>query len=90
MSIREKIFAVLEDYNNRHTIWREEEVNGELEYCEIDDDIINIFNEENIKDVHIEHTGMLDNTSITIYSVSVAWIENGKLCSILNYQIDDM
>lgn len=88
MSIEEKIYAVLEDYSDKHTIWREEEVNGEWECYEIDDDLMNIFKEENIENAHVKHTEMFDNTGITIYSVSIAWIENGELCSILNYQID--
>lgn len=90
MSIEEKIYSILEDYEDRHTIWREEEVNGEWECYEIDDDIAKILVEEDIEYAHVEHTEMFDNPAITVYSVSVAWIENGELKSILNYQINYM
>lgn len=88
MSVEEKLYVVLNDYEERHTIWREEEVNNEWEYYEIDDDLMKIFNEENIENAHIEHTEMFENPGIITYSVSIAWIEKGELCSILNYQID--
>lgn len=87
MSIEEKIYSILEDYDSKQTIWREEEVNGEWEYYEIDDDIISVFDETDIE-AHVEHTEMFDNAGITIYSVSVVWVENGELQSILNYQIN--
>ena len=89
MNIEEKIYSILEDYEDRHTIWREEEVNGEWECYEIDDDIISVFDGTDIE-AHVQHTEMFDNPAITVYSVSVAWIENGELKSILNYQINYM
>lgn len=88
MSVKEKIFEILEQYEG-HSPYREIEVNGEWEEISLEEEIEEVLGAaESITDFYVEATNMFDNPGIDIYSISVAWIENGKLETILNYEID--
>lgn len=88
MSVKEKIFKVFEQYEE-HGIYREIEINGEWEEVCLEEEIEEIFSkEESVTEFRVEATNMFDNPGIDIYSVSIVWIENGKLETILNYEID--
>lgn len=88
MNVKEKIYKILEQYEG-HSPYREIEVNGEWEEISLEGEIEEVLGAaESITDFYVEATNMFDNPGIDIYSVSIAWIENGKLETILNYEID--
>ena len=88
MSVEEKIFKIMEQYEERG-IYREIEINGDWKEISLEEEIEEILSkEESVTDFQVEAANMFDNTSVDIYSVSIAWIENGKLETILNYEID--
>lgn len=88
MSVKEKIFKLIEQYEE-HGIYREIEINGEWEEVGLEEEIEGILSEEeSVTEFQVEATNMFDNPGIDIYSVSIVWIENGKLETILNYEID--
>lgn len=88
MSVEEKIFKIMEQYEERG-IYREIEINGDWEEISLEEEIEEILSkEESVTDFQVEAANMFDNTSVDIYSVSIVWIENGKLETILNYEID--
>lgn len=90
MSVKEKIFKIFEQYED-HGVYREIEINGEWEEVSLEEEIEEILSkEESVTDFQVEAESMFDNPGITIYSVSVVWIENGKLEAILNYEIDSI
>lgn len=88
MSVKEKIFKIMEQYEE-HGIYREIEINGEWEEISLEEKIEEILSkEESVTDFQVKAANMFNNLGIDVYSVSIAWIENGKLETILNYGID--
>ena len=88
MSVKEKIFKIMEQYEE-HGIYREIEINGEWEEISLEEKIEEILSkEESVTDFQVKAANMLKNPGINVYSVSIVWIENGKLETILNYGID--
>ena len=88
MSVKEKIFKIMEQYEE-HGIYREIEINGEWEEISLEEKIEEILNkEESVTDFQVKAANMFNNLGIDVYSVSIVWIENGKLETILNYGID--
>ena len=88
MSVKEKIFKIMEQYEE-HGIYREIEINGEWEEISLEEKIEEILSkEESVTDFQVKAANMLKNSIIDVYSVSIVWIENGKLETILNYEID--
>lgn len=88
MSVKEKIFKILEQYEERG-IYCEIKINGEWEEVSLEEEIEEILSkEESVTGFRVEAANMFDNPGIDIYSVSIAWIENGKLETIFNYEID--
>ena len=88
MSVKEKIFKIMEQYEE-HGIYREIEINGEWEEISLEEKIEEILSrEESVTDFQVKAANMFKNSIIDVYSVSIVWIENGKLETILNYGID--
>lgn len=88
MSVKEKIFKIMEQYKELG-VYREIEINGEWEEISIEEEIEEILSKEkSVTEFRVEAANMFDNPGIDIYSVSIVWIENGKLETILNYEID--
>ena len=88
MSVKEKIFEIFKQYEELG-IYREIEINGEWEEISLEEEIEEILSKEkSVTEFRVEAENMFTNTSIDIYSVSIVWIENGKLETILNYEID--
>ena len=88
MSVKEKIFKIMEQYEE-HGIYREIEINGEWEEISLEEKIEEILSkEEPVTDFQVKAANMFKNSVIDVYSVSIVWIENGKLETILNYGID--
>lgn len=88
MSVKEKIFKIMEQYEE-HGIYREIEMNGEWEEISLEEKIEEILSkEESVTDFQVKAANMFKNSIIGVYSVSIVWIENGKLETILNYGID--
>ena len=88
MSVKEKIFKIMEQYKELG-VYREIEINGEWEEISLEEEIEEILSKEkSVTEFRVEAANMFDNPGIDIYSVSIVWIENGKLESILNYEID--
>ena len=88
MSVKEKIFKIMEQYEE-HGIYREVEVNGEWEEVGLEEEIEEILSkEESVTEFQVAATDMFENPGIDVYSVSIVWIENGKMETILNYEID--
>ena len=88
MSVKEKIFKIMEQYEE-HGIYREIEINGEWEEISLEEKIEEILSkEESVTDFQVKAANMLKNSIIDVYSVSIVWIENGNLETILNYGID--
>lgn len=88
MSVKEKIFKIMEQYEERG-IYREIEINGEWEEVSLEEEIEEILSKEkSVTEFRVEADNMFTNPGIDIYSVSVVWVENGKLETILNYEID--
>lgn len=88
MSVNEKIFKIMEQYEE-HGIYREIGINGEWEEISLEEKIEEILSkEESVTDFQVKAANMLKNSIIDVYSVSIVWIENGKLETILNYGID--
>ena len=88
MSVKEKIFKIMEQYEE-HGIYREIEINGEWKEVNLEEEIEEILSKERtVTEFRVEAANMFDNLGVDIYSVSIVWIENGKLETILNYEID--
>lgn len=88
MSVKEKIFKIMEQYEE-HGIYREIEINGEWEEISLEEKIEEILSkEESVTDFQVKAANMFNNLGIDVYSVSIVWIENGKLETILNYGVD--
>lgn len=88
MSVNEKIFKIMEQYEE-HGIYREIGINGEWEEISLEEKIEEILSkEESVTDFQVKAANMFNNLGIDVYSVSIVWIENGKLETILNYGID--
>ena len=88
MSVKEKIFKIMEQYKELG-VYREIEINDEWEEISLEAEIEEILiKEKSVTEFRVEAANMFDNPGIDIYSVSIVWIENGKLETILNYEID--
>ena len=88
MSVKEKIFKIMEQYEE-HGIYREIEINGEWEEISLEEKIEEILSkEESVTDFQVKAANMFKNSIIDVYSVSIVWIENGKLETILNDGFD--
>ena len=88
MRVKEKIFKIMEQYEE-HGIYREIEINGEWEEISLEEKIEEILSkEDSVTDFQVKAANMFSNLGIDVYSVSIVWIENGKLETILNYEID--
>lgn len=88
MSVKEKIFKIMEQYEERG-IYREIEINGDWEEVSLEEEIEEILSKEkSVTEFRVEAENMFTNPGTDIYSVSVVWVENGKLETILNYEID--
>lgn len=88
MSAKEKIFEIFKQYEELG-IYREIEINGEWEEISLEEEIEEILSKEkSVTEFRVEAENMFTNPGIGIYSVSVVWVENGKLETILNYEID--
>ena len=88
MSVKEKIFKIMEQYKELG-VYRKIEINGEWEEVNLEEEIEEVLSKERtVTEFRVEAANMFDNPGIDIYSVSIVWIENGKLESILNYEID--
>lgn len=88
MSVKDKIFKIMEQYKELG-VYREIEINGEWEEISLEEEIEEILSKEkSVTEFRVEAANMFDNPGIDIYSVSIVWIENGKLETILNYEID--
>ncbi len=88
MSVKEKIFKIMEQYEELG-VYREIEINGKWEEISIEEEIEEVLGKERtVTEFRVEAANMFDNPGIDIYSVSIVWIENGKLETILNYEID--
>ena len=88
MGVKEKIFKIMEQYKELG-VYREIEINGEWEEISLEEEIEEVLSKERtVTEFRVETENMFDNPSIDIYSVSIVWIENGKLETILNYEID--
>ena len=88
MSVKEKIFKIMEQYEELG-VYREIEINGKWEEISIEEEIEEVLSKERtVTEFRVETKNMFDNPGIDIYSVSIVWIENGKLETILNYEID--
>lgn len=87
MSIRDKLISILEQFEDTGTSF-EIMVGGEYEEIHLEDEINKCFSSFNISEYEYSIDIMFENPSITIYSVSIVWVENEKINSILNYRID--
>ena len=88
MSVKEKIFKIMEQYKEL-VVYREIEINGDWEEVSLEEEIEEVLSKERtVTKFRVEAANMFDNPGIDIYSVSIVWIENGKLETILNYEID--
>lgn len=89
MSVKEKVFEILEQYKE-HGLYREIEVNGEWEELEVEDEIAEVLSKHrDIDSVWCDAEEMFENPGINIYSVSVVWkYKSGEVDMILNYEID--
>lgn len=88
MNVKEKIFKIMEQYKELG-VYREIEINGEWEEVSLEEEIEEVLSKERtVTEFRVETENMFDNPGIDIYSVSIVWIENGKLETILNYEID--
>ena len=88
MSVKEKIFKIMEQYKELG-VYREIEINGDWEEVSLEEEIEEVLSKERaVTEFRVEAANMFDNPGIDIYSVSIVWIENGKLETILNYEID--
>ena len=87
MSVENKLMKILEQFEDRGTTI-EIMVGGEYEEVDLENEINKCFSNFNISEYDYSIDIMFENLGITIYSVSIVWIENGKMNHILNYEID--
>lgn len=87
MSVENKLMNVLEQFEDRGTTI-EIMVGGEYEEVDLENEINKCFSNFNISEYDYSIDIMFENPGITVYSVSIVWIENGKMNHILNYEID--
>lgn len=88
MTVRDKIFEILSKADREGYVYYNKKVNDELIECDIEDDIIDVFIAAGIEEYDVNRDCIFENPSTNIFSVSIAWIENGKLETILNWEID--
>lgn len=87
MSVENKLMKILKQFEDSG-ITIEIMVGGEYEEVILEDEINKCFSSFNISEYDYSIDIMFENLVITIYSVSIVWIENGKMNHILNYEID--
>ena len=87
MSVENKLMKILEQFEDSG-ITIEIMVGGEYEEVDLEDEINKCFSNFNISEYDYSIDIMFENLGITVYSVSIVWIENGKMNHILNYEID--
>ena len=87
MSVENKLMKILEQFEDRGTTI-EIMVGGEYEEVDLENEINKCFSNFNISEYDYSIDIMFENLGITVYSVSIVWIENGKMNHILNYEID--
>ena len=87
MSVENKLMKILEQFEDSG-ITIEIMVGGEYEEVILEDEINKCFSSFNISEYDYSIDIMFENLGITVYSVSIVWIENGKMNHILNYEID--
>lgn len=87
MSVENKLMKILKQFEDSG-ITIEIMVGGEYEEVILEDEINKCFSSFNISEYDYSIDIMSENLGITIYSVSIVWIENGKMNHILNYEID--
>ena len=74
MSVKEKIFKIMEQYEE-HGIYREIEINGEWEEISLEEKIEEILSkEESVTDFQVKAANMFNNLGIDVYSVSIFFI----------------
>ncbi len=78
----DKIFEIIDKYEGKGC-WREVSKDGEKEEICVVDELDSIFEDGIQHKVNIDN--MFDSCDYSIDAISVAWIENGKLESILAY-----
>lgn len=88
MSVKEKVFEILEQYEG-HGIYRGVEINGEWEEFEVGDEIAEVLSRHgDIESTWYDAEEMFENPGIDIYSVSIVWkYKSGEVDMILNYRI---
>ena len=87
MSVENKLMKILEQFEDSGTTI-EIMVSGEYEEVDLENEINKCFSNFNISEYDYSIDIMFENLGITVYSVSIVWIENGKMNHILNYEID--
>lgn len=87
MSVENKLMNILERFEDCGTTI-EIIVGGEYEEVDLENEINKCFSNFNISEYDYSIDIMFENLGITVYSVSIVWIENGKMNYILNYEID--
>ena len=87
MSVENKLMKILEQFEDSG-ITIEIMVGGEYEEVDLENEINKCFSNFNISKYDYSIDIMFENLGITVYSVSIVWIENGKMNHILNYEID--
>lgn len=87
MSVENKLMNILKQFEDRGTAI-EIMVGGEYEEVDLENEINKCFSNFNISEYNYSIDIMFENLGITVYSVSIVWIENGKMNHILNYEID--
>ena len=87
MSVENKLMKILEQFEDSG-ITIEIMVGGEYEEVDLENEINKCFSNFNISKYDYSIDIMFENLGIKVYSVSIVWIENGKMNHILNYEID--
>lgn len=87
MAIREEILNIIKDWADKHEgVFHYNEETGEETY--IGELIDEIFHKYDITEYDYDDNTIFENCGCTLKSFSVAWIENGKLQTILNEEIE--
>lgn len=89
--VRNRVIGLLDEWvEAEQGIYREiydETVEEQYREISLEEEIDEIFIKYGIKDFDVDIEKMFENPGVTIYSVSVAWVEGGELKSILNTKI---
>lgn len=92
--IYEQISSIIEDWESKEVgicycnyDENDDENDDEIDEVYIDDELRDVFIENNIEQYQIAIDEIFENSGITIYSVSIAWVENQRLRTIMNRKI---